>query len=212
MSLGLCTGFGVGLVGLGGLVVLFSFLGLSLPSFVWGLSAALLVGCLGCCVLFGPGVPPGGVWFGKADLLGWFGGAAEVGRVSRWVTSSWLCLFLLLLRLSGRIWLGGGGSLWFGGGGLGFGLVLLGLADGAGSGGCLGFHCHQPSLWFELQAKGIPLDYKEGMGLQVVQGWCLCDGEEPGVGSVEGCKASPGAAAEDGCCCKWSCLSHVDCA
>ena len=111
--------------------MLLLFFGLALPSFVWGLSAALLVGCLGCCVLFGPGVPRIGVYFGKADLGGWLGEAARVGRASRWVTSPRLCLGLLLFQLGGRSWLGRG-SLWLCGGSLGFGLMLLSLAEGAG--------------------------------------------------------------------------------
>ena len=134
---------------------MFFFFGLALPSFVWGLSAALLVGCLGCCVLFGPGVLSGSVWFREVDMLDWLGGATQVGGSSWWVTSPWLCLWLCLC---GRGWLRGGNLLWLSRRGLGFGLVLLGQADGASSGGCLGFHCHQPPLWFELQAEGIPLD------------------------------------------------------
>ena len=145
--------------------MLLLFLGLSLPSFVRGLSAALLVGCLGCCVLFGSGVPPGGVWFVKTDLLGGpprlggrRGGSLPPGCV-------WVCCCF------GSV----GGVGWEKGGAFGFAGGALGLALCSWA-------------WRRVRAvEGIPLNDEEGIGFQVVQGWCLCNGEEPGVGGVEGC-------------------------
>ena len=131
--------------------VALSLLVFSLPPFVRRLSAALLVGGMSGCGLFG--VPRCGsglaLGLGEAHVLGWFWWRGGV----LWLWW-WFAVLGGLWRLLGLCWRRllpeGGVSRRPSGGGLGLGLVVLGLANGAGCRGCLDLHCHQPSSWLEL--------------------------------------------------------------